>query len=298
MRKNSFFFWIYLIVAICVFDYFIGGCFGTFYKRQKYGVVGKSNYIVYDITEPVIIFGSSKARVGYDPAVFKEKVKMETYNAGFDGKIIRYHLAMFQLMLMHHTPATIILDITDKDIWDFTDDDPGLKDLTSLNPYFGINPVVDSMLFEISKTERIKLISKCYRYNNQFTNLLVAGDDLINGYSSSTSKLTIKQRPQSDRIYDNLNTNNLSILEKFIMLCKERGVQIYIVISPVYVISDASVFAPVKNLAASYSIPCFDFYQDKDFTEHPELFADLTHLNGKGAQILSAKVVAAMDEGM
>src|SRR4030095_15194762 len=93
-----------------------------------------------------------------------------------------------------------------------------------------------------------------------------------------------------------LDTNKIKIYEDFIRDCIDRKVEVYVVSSPYYVTYDSTDYSirVGKEIAAKYHIPYFDFSMDPYFHSHPELFADIIHLNNKGATIFSNRVADSM----
>ena len=87
-----------------------------------------------------------------------------------------------------------------------------------------------------------------------------------------------------------IDQERIDLLERFINDCKQKNIQLSLIVSPMYICSKEDVYKVPRELAAKYNIPFIDHYKDTTFTGHPELFYDLGHLNRQGALIYSKMV--------
>lgn len=274
-------FWIPLIAILALFDFGVGTAMKKLYSSQTKGDIGKMNHLIHGLDENLIFMGSSKTEFGYHPVVFEEKTGVPAYNAGFSGKIISYHYALLELILMEKTPEHIILDITDKDLWDLGKNE-AFEEISILSPFYGENEIVDSLLLGQSFFEQFKLMSSIYPYNSKMLALLKKSDKLKKGYMKTKSKWKFPL-DNNQRKYTNLDEVRVGFLESFIRRCKEKNVKLTLVFSPVFMISDGSELDPVRELAARHHVPLIDMYQHQLFLDHQEYFKDKTHLNTAGA---------------
>jgi lysophospholipase L1-like esterase len=90
------------------------------------------------------------------------------------------------------------------------------------------------------------------------------------------------------------NQKKLDAYKELLTICKTKHIKLYVVVSPYY--EDINnrlkkMIQITKTIAAEQQIDFFDHSQDTTFTNHGFLFSDVSHLNGKGAQIFS-KIIA------
>ena len=87
-----------------------------------------------------------------------------------------------------------------------------------------------------------------------------------------------------------VDQERIDLLERFIKDCKQKNIQLSLIVSPMYLCSEKDVYKIPRELAEKYQIPFIDHYRDSAFVGHPELFYDFGHLNRKGAEIYSKKI--------
>ena len=88
-----------------------------------------------------------------------------------------------------------------------------------------------------------------------------------------------------------IKQEKVNLLERFISDCKQRGIQLSFIVSPMYICSKEDVYKIPKDLAGKHQIPFIDHFRDSTFVGHSELFYDFGHLNRKGA-ILNSEMVS------
>ena len=110
----------------------------------------------------LIVFGSSRARRHYEPAVFAERLGLRSYNAGCDGQGVAYARMLERLVLAEGTRARVfVLQADGADLYESL-----LARATVFAPFYGRDPVVDELLEGATPFGRWKLMSSAYRYNS------------------------------------------------------------------------------------------------------------------------------------
>ena len=138
--------------------------------------------------------------------------------------------------------------------------------------------------------------SKSFRYN--LTNLLLFKYDYsakIGGYrwldhtmkDSSIVGLEKTQSTTSDKKHSELSHENIKYLEKIVKYCKDHNINIYLIRSPQHKYcpdrNNEKIFIEIKNTKFK-EVEFLDF---NDFPLKNNEFADLSHLNIKGAKNFS-----------
>lgn len=252
----------------------------------------KLNYIVNDIDEEILLFGTSRILHAFDPTIIKDSVEMSIYNCGISGgKNIYTHYMLLNYLLKHHVPRIIVLEINPEDF--LQSEEP--YSINKFSHFYGRDEVCDSFMTQVSQDKGL-LFSNLYRYN-------VISKDLLTGlfrYHTYRSHdgYEPRDRPKIDfyksqlikRKYfeSNIDYKRLEICDEFFSKCLETGIQLILVTFPEYTIIDEHYFDPVRAIAEKYQIPFFDYHYRLGFENYPEYFVDKLHLNTKGAEILSS----------
>ena len=67
--------------------------------------------------------------------------------------------------------------------------------------------------------------------------------------------------------------------------------KLVLVVSPTWYGKEEQSLGLIKKLAEKYNCPFLDYTQDLDFVNHDELFYDGTHMNAKGADKFTLKLI-------
>lgn len=292
------------ILILFSLDFSFGGILRYFYFKQDSGLLYRTTYSLDSTTADFLIFGSSTANHHYDPSIFEKRMNMPVYNTGRDANTIFYNYAVFQSTIKRYTPKIAILDFNVGELKEFSRDYDGLS---SLVPYYNNHPELRSIINLKGRFEKLKLISKTYPYNSLLFTILVGNTDYnksrdyINDENGFIPLNRIwKKKLVTDTSLKNykLDITKIRILQSFIFECKSHDIQLYICISPRFIrysAKDPSVEV-VKSIANENGIPFYNFSNDTLFWNHPDYFADLNHLNKRGAEIFSNRVVDKIKE--
>jgi len=287
-----------LVLFVGVLDFTAGSILRYFYFKQQSGLLYRTTYALEKTAEDVLILGSSRANHHYIPEEFEKKLGLSSYNAGRDGQFIFYHYAVLQSVLKRYTPKMVILDFTSSDL---RDDSRGYERLSSLYPYYKNHPELRGVAELKGPFEKFKLWSSIYPYNSSIFTIAV-GNAEFNKKRTEDIKGFVPLRKEwnrpleTDSLQEALKIDSLKLyyFESFIKDCAERKVKLYIVNSPTFrkfSFPDPYI-ALAKNIAATYQVPFWDYYQDPAFLKNEgKLFSDATHLNGKGAVFFSGVLI-------
>ena len=159
--------------------------------------------------------------------------------------------------------------------------------LTWLKSHYERDGIAD--IFEsIDKTEKFKMLSKMYRYNSRWVEIMMdfvhpisnARDD---GYSPligemDKTKVHAETGEKREYIFDDLKIGYLNKL-----IDGAQGAKLYIVMSPIWYGMDSLQFEPVKRICQERGVPFIDFSNDPKYVHHDEYFKDGNHMNERGA---------------
>ena len=238
-------------------------------------------------TADVLILGPSTANHHYDCKILEDSLGMTCYNAGRDGQNIIYDAMVLEGFMTRCTPKLVIVDVTHSTL-----SDTWMASLNDFNCYYGFLKPIDDIIDSIGgPIDKIKRISNIYRYNKTWEWLLNArfaetAEDL-NGYRP----LDVKEiKGMSSTVENgNLKMNNQCLLymNKIIDVCKEKKIKVLFVMSPSLIIDKGNFEEIVNGELSQKDLELLTWNGDTAFTNHPELFYDMTHLNARGAEVFT-----------
>lgn len=287
------------VTIVFLLDFLTGSGLKYFYFKQSSGLLYRTTYAMDSTKAEILIFGSSTANHHYYPGAFADRLRMSVYNTGRDGNSIFYHYSVLQSILKRYSPKIAILDFN---MGEFRFDQKSYDRLSSLLPYYEDHPEIRSVIDLKSTFEKYKLLSKIYPFNSQIFTIAVGNTaynkkriSIIdeNGYVPLSQIWTGGMTYNYSKPDYKTDSNKIFFFKSFIEDCLSHGVKLYIVNSPrliKYSYSDTSI-AIAKKIAKQNKIPFYEFSNDQDIFNHPDIFADTTHLNDSGAKIYSIKVI-------
>ncbi|MCD8290142.1 MAG: hypothetical protein LUC91_01410 [Prevotella sp.] len=260
------------------------------FENAKGGETARKNYIANNTNQDVLIFGSSRAVRHYNPAILSDTLGMTAYDCGLFANGIICTYGFIRIIEDRYYPKVLIYDITPW--YDLTLSD-NHKFLAHLR-FFYDRPYIKTILSDVDKTERYKMVSRIYRYNYVFPEMIIDNIHPLlrnnNGYRPLDKEMPPEIKPmekQTSLSYDSLKLN---YLEKLIMDCKGKT-QLIFTASPLFENTDDAVLDPIKKMCAEEGIPIITHYADSTFNNKRAYFCDRNHLNRTGATEYS-KVIA------
>lgn len=288
-----------LFLSIIFFlDFSIGSILKYWYYKQDSGLLYRATYALDSTRAEVLIFGSSTANHHYAPGAFENRAHLSFYNTGRDGNTIFYNYSILQGALRRYSPKIVVLDLNRGE---FKENPESYDRLSSLLPYYNNHPKIRSIIELKSPYEKYKLLSKIYPFNSMLFTIAVGTTD----YNKSREYINDKEgfvplnrlwkreiTTDTSHVKYALDPNKTKVFKSFITDCINSNVKLYIFVSPIfekYTYKDPSIVV-AQRIANEFKIPFYDFSGDTSFLNHIGMFADILHLNGKGAKIYSNKV--------
>jgi hypothetical protein len=270
------------LIIILIIDVTYGRICVTMRNHVRGGFTYIDKYICDSAKQDILIFGSSRARMQYDPQILSDSFKMSCYNCGSNGMGIIFHYGRLKIISKRYWPKVIVYDILP--VLDEMTRDDNIIFVNPLRPYYNVSGV-DSIFWKIDKTERIKMISQMYKYHAQFIPYLLDYRNTIHaplGYEPGkgivSSKVKIEEK--TEYVEDPLK---LYYLEKFIQECRGKTILIFTA-SPRWKYSESgNAFDPLIRLCRKYNVVFLNHYNDKRFIYRQDYYSDGTHFNKVGA---------------
>lgn len=291
-----------IIVLLVVADWAVGTWSEKMYLKSKYSIYHKQLYCLNESQDEVLIMGSSRAAHHYVPQIIEDSLGMTCYNAGSDGECIYYHYCLLSAMIERGAkPRMVIYEVMNLDAEVSSGATFSLDAaLDRLAPHYGEFKAVDSLFALNGWKEKMKMLSKTYRYNSKLVqtikcNYLPEKED--RGYEALNAKMNVAlyekdaaARTEDAKMEVKLEERKLEYMEKFISLCKTNGIELLLCYSPYYHNKLSSGIRNIQEMADNYNVPFYEFATDEEF-DNPELFNDAMHLNDEGARIYTEKLI-------
>lgn len=281
---------LFFCLIIVVMDILFGLVMEKVSRQITIGGTGRDNYICDKTRDEIIVLGSSRAEHHYNTQMISDSLGYSCYNAGEDGCGIILAYGRLLMMQERYTPKTIIYEVTPS--FDYLDEGNDYhKYLYKLKRHYG-RKGIDSIFWDVDKTERIKMLSGTYRHNSSFLqNLIVyflgiSADTGIRGYRPLNGEMDTLKIKKNKIAYDSKNgykydAFKLQYINKF--LNKTNHINLIFVISPMWYNMDTEVLGPIKKKCEEHDIPLLDFSNNPKYTFNNHFFKDGTHLNADGA---------------
>lgn len=297
---------ILFLLGLIILDFIVGIGARYLIAHAKGGDTYLNHYICHQMKDECLIFGSSRGMHHYDPNIITDSLGMSCWNCSLDGNGIILMYGRYKMLSARYTPKVLIYDVHTS--FDLVEGDDH-KYLGALR-YDYDEPSIDSIFWSVDKTERLKMMSNCYRYNSQWLQLIsdnihpLQNDD--KGYRPVDKKMTYKPKTvknvsENKKSYKNAKHGEaetyqydalkLAYLEKLIIACKTKGTRLIFAISPQYDTHQDDIYTPLKEICAKYQVPLINHYCDNDFVNNADYFYDSVHMNRTGATKYTKELV-------
>ena len=294
------------VLGFCVLliaaDWAVGTWSEKMYYKSKYGIFHRQIYCLTESQDELMILGSSRAAHHYVPQIFEDSLGMSCYNAGSDGMCIYYHYGILASRIQRGCPPKmVILEVLGTDAGVSQGATFSLEAaLDRYAPHYGEFAEIDSLFAFNGWKERVKLMSKTYRYNSKLVqtikcNYIPWPED--RGYEALTGMMQVAEGVKAADVLATTSSEEpiieerkLLYLQKFIDDCKANNIQLVMCYSPYYGQSVPKSIRIIEGMAKKNDVPFMNYGDDVRF-QNPEYFQDASHLNDTGARVYSKEIV-------
>lgn len=268
---------------------------------------GATNRVVQgEINAQILITGSSRALVHYDPRVLSAATGLRTFNLGRNGSQTDLQLAVLKTYLAHNSAPQLI--IHNLDLYSFTTSHE-IYDPAQYLPYLGEPALYDAIARVYPEAWKWKHLP-LYGYlvaDLRFTWLLglqrTLGrnppEDHVDGFVprpwSWTGDFDKFRRDHPQGVRTPIEPQGVRDLEALLALCRDRGIRLLLVYSPEYheiqplQVNRDRIFAKFRELSARYGATLWDF-SDSTLSRSRLFFYNSQHLNAEGAHAFSQEL--------
>lgn len=286
-------------VCFLVLDFGVGKFFDWAIKQMpsEGERVAKSEYVLNKVDADFLVIGSSRAEAHYDSKIIQDSFpEYSVYNCGVDGQMFYYSTAAFNSLIERHTPKVVVWDFQVKDL---VDESP--ENLSLLYPYYRSKKDVKSELDIIDPSLKYVLWCNCYRYNGSASRILRA----LNMHEKNN--LGYKPLPvvkQEIPVLNDMTFNKPIIKDKVELLslalqkAKDKGIHVYLCISPYYVDlkENHPTVVKLQELADKYGHTFLNLSQMEELKWNDAMWYDGAHLNSDGATLFTKKLISLISQ--
>lgn len=273
------------LVIVAAVDVACGFAFKKIESKAKGGFIYRDSYICDKLETDMLVSGSSRCVRHYNPQIITDSLGLTCYNSGQMGNGIILNYGRLRMIDERKKPSVIIYDLHPG--FDLLVGEDNHRYLTWLKSHYEREGIAD--IFEsIDKTEKYKMLSKMYRYNSRWMEILMdyvhpiseARDDGFSPLNGELdhSKIRIDEKKVREYVFDDLK---LAYIKK--MIDESRGAKLYFVVSPIWYGMDTLQFEPVKRICQERGISFYDFSNDPKYVHNDIYFKDGSHMNADGA---------------
>ncbi len=258
-----------------------------------------------NVRSDIVVYGSSRAWVEFDPQLISDSLHRNAYNLGIDGHNFWLQYLRHSLLLKYNIkPGWIIqsLDIFTlqkrKDLYNpdqflpymFLNDD--IKNATSSYEGYDFLDYKIPLIRYYGKEEAITTAVKMFLKPGNNPVMRVKG---YQGQNKVWNADFTRAKKTMDYYQVKMDPGTVRLFERYLNECKEKGIKIIFVYAPEYIEAQKFVknrdelFALYKKFSLQYNIPFYD-YSNNAISFRKDLFYNAEHLNKTGAEIFSAKL--------
>ncbi|MBP5563091.1 MAG: hypothetical protein J6X51_03555 [Bacteroidales bacterium] len=280
-------------LIIIAFDVLLGRAFDYLSFHAKGGDNRRNNIICNEVTDDILILGSSRALHHYNPIIIEDSLDMSCYNCGQDGNGAILNYGFYQLICQRYHPKVLIYDVITS--FDLLAGEDNHKYLGNLRPYYNRKSIPE--IFEsVDYTEKYKMRSQMYRYNAKFVQIVFdylhpqqdVGVKGFRPYLEKMDTMKIKKRKPEKKEYV-LDSLKIACIKK--MIEESQDIKIVFVVSPWWDGMDTASLQPIKVLCHKYTTPLINFANNKKYVHQNRYFKDGGHLNALGADEFTKDLV-------
>jgi hypothetical protein len=279
-------------------------------KTSSFGVF--NGIVNGQINAAIIISGSSRALNNFDPRVIQGQTGLTTFNIGINGSQTDMQLAVFKTYLRHNAKPSLLIHSLDSFAFVTSRAEGGVEAPGQYLPYLNEDDIYQALSAIDDNTWKARYLPLYgYAVDMNFTWLTGMGgllswnplEDRYFGFSPRhahwTSEFDRFRADRPDGIRFEIEPEGVRGFEELMGLCKDLGIRVLLVYSPVYYEMQAlennrnEIFRRFREIAQRYDAALWD-YSRSPISFGKDYFVNSQHLNAEGAAAFSADFAAAL----
>ena len=272
----------------------------THYRVSARGVWNR--VVQGKVNADIIVCGSSRALVHFDPAVIAAETGLSTFNLGRNGTFVDLQLPFLKTYLAHNkTPVCIVQSLdnscfkTTRQVYDPEQYIPYLNQPALYEKLVSIDPRYERMrrfpLFGVVE-QRLLLTSLAAILG------IYPKEDHFNGFRPTarvwTGEFERWKAQHPSGVESPIEENGVKVFRQLVECSVKSGAKVVLVYSPEYreaqplITNRQQVLGKIRDIASEVGVEFWDFSDDPICADR-SLFYNSQHLNRRGADLFSAK---------
>ena len=255
-------------------------------KRLEWILEGKMN-------KDILIFGSSRAQHGLYSDAIQDSLKRTTFNLGYRGSNVSFHLYLLKKVLKHNNkPKFIILTVDDDrefinektlqfcynklfSLVKYQEITKDLIDLNQISPFsiFFYSGRLGWQKFSKQKENKIHKWTKC-------------GTTLLDFTASTFQK---KYSKTTNYNCKNERSDLITAFKEFQSICQKEKIQLFVLIPPNFAEQNIEFVKRINGLLINQNDKVWN--EHSDAFKKADFFSDEAHLNKKGAVLYTNEII-------
>ena len=278
----------------------------SFQRLQSSPFANWNDLYRHELGSDVLIMGSSRAYVQFNPRILDSLLNVNSYNLGCDGRAVDTQILKYKVYRhrQHTKPRLILYELY-----------PGSMDTSNQYDRIQFLPYLhDPYLWQL--THRMEHFSvadgfvPCWRYLNFKKEV----KEILNGSSPYTLPENALYKgfldfdlPWNGAAFHHIdtikyqhNTKTIKEFDKFLDDCEKEDISVVFVLAPYYIGATRKIHdlegmhKMFDTLAKKHDIPVLD-YTDNYLSQDTTYFYNATHLNRTGATLFTTQLAHDVD---
>ena len=266
-------------------------------------LIGWNEIYSMDLHNDIVIMGSSRAWVQYNPVILDSVLHTNSYNLGIDGSCINRQILKYNTYCRLNSHPKFIIQNIDYNTIRLSSG----YEREQFFPYF-YDDTLKIMSSDIEHWNWLEKYVFCYRYIG-YTNLtqsvfgikeLNKSDKLVKGYYGKDLKWDGSKLKKLKELDYGRDTTALRLFDQYLSKAKAENITIIFVYAPIYIEATKKIkniegmYAMYDSIAKKYDIPVLD-YNHNYLSYDRAYFYNATHLNKTGSELFSTKLAHDID---
>lgn len=270
-------------------------------RRSDYRMYRQWNDLLLDPhSYDMLIMGSSRGWLQYDPRLLDSTLGTDSYNMGIDGRCIDAEVMRYNAYRLSHPKPKVIIQNVDYGTLMLSNG----YEREQFLPYLQMDSIYewtrrsegftwkDRYLPLVRYSGYLEVITEGLRLPNKWHHA-----PLYKGYYGSDDPWDGTGLAAADTSDWNYNPEALPIMCRHLDRCRAEGVQVVLVFAPIYIgVSERTrhadrCFALYDSLASAYGLSVLDYTYDS-ISYDTSYFYNASHMNRQGATLFSRRLAA------
>lgn len=263
------------------------------------------------VNSDIVINGSSRAWVQYDPMMMQDSLHASVYNLGIDGHNFWLQYMRYQLLLKHNKKPKLMVQSVDITFFEKRTD---LYNMDQFLPYMLWDQIIQDYTGSYNGYNYFDYKIPLIRYYGKFEAIKTAVKlklgiqnnpiQRVRGYEAQIKKWNndlLMAKIKMNYYEVKADLRSMELFDRFLAECKKDNIQVILVYPPEYI--DGQKFVRNRKMvidlfegfSKKYEAPFYDFSSDS-LSFNQDYFYNSTHMNKVGAELFTQRVIQIIKE--